>query len=226
MTDINIDDYYSAGYFLIRKNKRRSWLDEPIGLVPDEIISLEAEFSPKFNVSWGWVSGDREGALQFGIDDSKWDQFKAWCQAYREHDIEIWSMFRSTHAARQLIETFIPKTKRDGLMLVGVGLHKSCIEDWQEPYDQEGIEWRILQQQPIESGGQILGFDIASYAHNNFDHTWLSHGHHKGVFNELGIRPGKFGLLQTREEAVLARDYTDAHDGYTYEYWLLVEYPY
>ena len=61
---------------------------------------------------------------------------------------------------------------------------------------------------------------------NNFDHTWFSHGHHVGVFEELGIRPGRFGLLQTREEAILARDYTDAHDGYTYEYWLLVEYPF
>jgi len=40
------------------------------------------------------------------------------------------------------------------------------------------------------------------------------------------ISGGHFSLLQTREEAILARDYTDAHDGYTYEYWLLVEYPF
>ncbi len=77
----------------------------------------------------------------------------------------------------------------------------------------------------MERGGQVLGFDVASYAHYDFDHTWFSHGHHRGVFEDLGIRPGRFGLLQTREEAVLARDYTDAHDGYTYEYWLLIEYP-
>lgn len=78
----------------------------------------------------------------------------------------------------------------------------------------------------MEAGGQILGFEIASYAHHNFDHTWFSHGHHIGIFEELGLRPSRFGLLETREEAIFARDYTDAHDGYTYEYWLLVEYPY
>lgn len=225
MTDINIDDYYSAGYFLIRKNKRRSWLDEPIGLVPDEIISLENEFCLKFQLSWTWEPGDKAEALEFGIDASKWDQFKAWCVAYREHEIEMWSMFRSVHAVRRFIELFISKTKREGLMIVGVGLHKSCI-GWQEPHDQEGVEQRVLQQQPMEPGGQILGFDIAGYEYHDFDHTWFSHGHHRGVFNELGIRPGKFGLLQTREEAVLARDHTNANDGRTYEYWLLMEYPY
>lgn len=226
MSSISLDDYYSAGYFLIRKSKRRSWLDEPIGLVPDEIISLEVEFCPKFYLSWGWGSDDRSEALNFGIDESKWDEFEKWCADHYSYEIEVWSMFRSTNAARRFIETFIPKTKQDELTIIGIGLHKSCMGDWQEPHGSEGVELRILQQLPMESGGQILGFDIASYAHHNFDHTWFSHGHHVGVFEELGIRPGRFGLLQTREEAILARDYTDAHDGYTYEYWLLVEYPF
>lgn len=221
MSNISLDDYYSAGYFLIRKNKRPEWLDEPVGLVPSEIISLEAGFCPKFNVSWEWT----DQTADFGIDDTKWHEFKDWREKQRAHDFEIWSMFRSTNAARHFVEMFIPETKRDGLTIIGAGLHKSCIDDWQEPYGTEGVELRILQQLPMEPGGQILGFEVTSYAHHNFDHTWFSHGHHRGVFKELGIRPGRLGLLQTREEAVLARDYTDAHDGYTYEYWLLVEYP-
>lgn len=226
MTDINTDDYYSAGYFLIRKNKRQSWLDEPTGLIPDEVVRLEAEFCLKFHLSWTWEPGDKTEELEFGIDGSKWEQFKAWCAAYHEHEVEVWGMFRSVYAARRVIALFIPKAKQDGLMIVGVGLHKSRIEDWQEPYDQEGVKGRILQQQPMEHGGQILGFDIAGYDYHDFDHSWLSHGHHRDVFNELGIRPCKFGLLQIREEAVLSRDYTNAHDGRTYEYWLLAEYHY
>jgi hypothetical protein len=79
----------------------------------------------------------------------------------------------------------------------------------------------------MEKGGQALGFDVASYEAHNFDHTWFSHNHHKGVFQELGVRPGAYGLLQTREEAILARDYANAHDRSVsgYEYWLLVVYP-
>lgn len=227
MLKISLDDYYSAGYFLIRKNQRPSWLDEPVGLVPDELISLETEFCPKLSVGWGWVSGSKTQALQFGIDDSQWEEFKTWCGAPDKNEIEIWSMFRSTDAIRRFIDTFIPKTKQDEFTIIGVGLDKSCIDYWQEePHDTEGVETRVLQQLPMELGGQLLGFDISSYAHHDFFHTWFSHGHHRGVFNELGIRPGKFGLLQTREEAILARDYADSHDGFFYEYWLLVEYFY
>lgn len=225
MSDINIDEYYSAGYFLIRKNKRPEWLDEPEGLVPNELISLEAEFCPKFHIIWGWDSDYRTNALEFGIDEAHWDTFASWCKDEHGKAIDVWSMFRSTDAIRRFIEQFIPESKREGLVIVGAGLHQSCEVDWREPDGTEGVEIRILDHLPLEKGGHILGFEIASYAHHNFDHTWFSHGHHRGVFKELGIRPGNFGLLQTREEAVLARDYTDQHDGYIYAYWLLVAYP-
>lgn len=226
MTDIKLDEYYSAGYFLIRKSRRPAWLDQPTGLIADELISLEDQFCPKFNVGWGWGSENREYALQFGIDESKWDDFQAWCANYETNEIEVWCMFRSAYAARRLMKEFIPESKWNELALIGVGLHKSCEPDWSEPpTDTEGVVSQILKKLPMETGGHILGFDVASYAHNNFDHTWFSHIHHRGVAEELNIRPGKFGLLETREEAVLARDYTDAHDGYVYEYWLLVDYP-
>jgi hypothetical protein len=227
LSKISLDSYYSVGYFLIRKNKSPVWHDEPQDLLPDEIISLESEFCPKFHLSWAWGRPKSpEQALDFGIDETKWDELQQWCTDHHGADIEVWSMFRSTNAIRQFIKQFISESKQNGLTIVGVGLHQSCEDDWKEPYyDNEGVEIRIPQNLPMETGGQVLGFDIASYAHGNFDHTWLSHGHYRDLFQEFGIRPGKYGLLQTREEAIQARDYTDAHDGYVYEYWLLVEYP-
>jgi hypothetical protein len=220
-----LDDYYSAGYFLIRKSKSPKWLDEPRGLVPDEIISLEKEFCPKFNVGWAWAVVDKTSALDFGIDEAKWAEYTQWCADHHSNDIEIWSMFRSTDAARRLIDQFIPESKRDGLMIIVAGVHQSSEPDWRDPYGTEGVETRILECLPMEKGGQALGFDVSSYAHHNFNHTWFSHNHHKGVFQELGVRPGASGLLQTREEAIVARDYTDAHDSFVYECWLLVAYP-
>lgn len=225
MSEINLDEYYSAGYFLIRKNKRPPWLDEPVGLVPDQVISLERGLCTKFNLGWGWGSDYHTDAIDFGIDETKWAEFVNWCADHQYKDIEGWSMFYSTDAIRRFIRQFIPESKWDRLVIVGAGLHQSCEADWREPYGRDGVEIRILQHLPMEQGGHILGFEVSSYAHNNFDHTWFSHGHHKGVFEELGIRPGAYGLLQTREEAIRARDYTDEHDCYGYEYWLLVSYP-
>lgn len=225
MSEINLDDYYSAGYFLIRKNRRPWWLNEPEGLVPEELISLETEFCPKVNLGWGGIPGDPDSALAFGIDETKWDEFKQWCAECHGTEIDVWSMFHSTNAIRGFIKQFIPESKREGLVIIGVGLHQSCITDWKEPHGTEGVETRILQKIPMEHGGRVLGFDVASYAHHNFDHTWFSHGYHKGVFEEYGIRPGPYGLLQTREEALQVRTYTDGRDDWLYEYWLLVSYP-
>jgi hypothetical protein len=226
LSDINLDEYYSAGYFLIRKNKRPDWLGEPAGLVPDELISLESEFCPKFHLSWGWGSNDRTEALQFGIDEAKWDEFEKWCTHFNSYEMEVWSMFHSTDAVRRFMKTFIPESKCAGLTIVGVGLHQSCEADWKEPDGTEGVELRILEHLPLEQGGHILGFEVAGYGYHNFDHSWFSHNHHKGVFEELGIRPGNFGLLPNPDEATRVRDYANEHDQYEhYEYWLLAAYP-
>jgi hypothetical protein len=226
MSDINLNDYYSAGYFLIRKNKRPWWLAEPEDLVPDELISLQAQFCTKFHLSWAWKLEDRTPALNFGINELLWDEFEQWCLDHREN-IDVWSMFHSTEAIRRFIKQFIPESKWDGLIIVGVGLHQSCEVNWREPNPEgtEGVEVRISGLFPMEEGGNILGFEIASYVYHNFDHTWFSHLHHRGVFQEHNIRPGAYGLLQTREQAEIACTYTNEHDKYVYDYWLLVSYP-
>lgn len=227
MSDINLDDYYSAGYFLIRKNTAPFWLNNPEHLVPKEIISLESEFCPQFNWTWGSDLDRKDDALSFGINETKWSEFEKWCRDHLNKDMHIWTMFYSLTAARLFTHEFIPKSKWDGLMLIGAGLHSSCIAEWMELPEPptEGVEFRLQQHLAMESGGQFLGFDVASYAHHNFDHTWFSHHHHQGVFKEYGIRPGTLGLLPTPKEAEIACNYTNEHDGYYYDYWLLVSYP-
>ncbi len=226
MSNIKLADYYSAGYFLIRKNQRPFWLIDENNLVSQEMISLETQFCPQFNLYWGWSDNRRDKALAFGIDKTKLDELKEWCLYDRQDRVDVWGMFHSPAIARDFINRFIAKSTYDGLYIIGVGLHHTCLEDWQEPYGDEGVETRILQQLPMETGGDILGFDVAGYAHNAFDHTWFSHMHHMGIFQELGIRASEYGLLQTREEALQVRDYTDIHDkNMGYEYWLLVSYP-
>lgn len=226
MNEVNLNDYYSAGYFLIRKSKRPFWLNEPIGLVSEDIVSLESAFCPKFHLSWGWGSERHDSAIEFGIDASKLGELGRWCSANHYKGIDVWSMFYSTDTVRAFINQFIPESKRNDLVIIGAGLHHSIHDDWlDEDETLEGVEKRILKKLPMELGGQILGFEVASYAHHNFDHTWFSHGHHKGIFEERGIRPEQYGLLQTQMDAIIARDYTNLNDGYAYEYWLLVSYP-
>ncbi len=226
MNHINLDDYYSAGYFLVRKSNRPFWLTEPARLVSEDLISLESEFCPKFHLSWGWDSDRHHLAIEFGIDPTRIGALERWCYTHHRNDIDVWIMFHSTKAVQAFVNQFIPKSERDGLLIIGAGLHQSAHDAWQDDDETiEGVEKRILEKLPIEIGGQILGFEVASYAHNDFDHTWLSHGHHKGIFEEYDIRPNQYGLLHSQQDAIIARDYTNLHDGYIYDYWLLVSYP-
>jgi hypothetical protein len=225
--DINLSDYYSAGYFLTRRAKRPFWLDEPVGLVPVTFISLESSFYPKLNIVWTWNPENRVSAEKFGIKDEQWQEFQEWCKNAHHQEIDASCMFYSTAFVRKFIQQFFSDNYHD-LIILGVGMHHTYWSEWMKVElhpNAEGVETRILQKLSIEEGGTPLGFDISSYAHGDFDHTWFSHGLYVGIYQTLGIRPNQDGLINTRDDALHARNYANQHDKHFYDEWLLISYP-
>jgi hypothetical protein len=228
---INFDNYYSGGYFLLRADKP-GWPQLQTDLLPEKLISLSQHMCPRLSVYWGWNPGNREAALRFGIPEPKLDGFVEWCSAYHA-DLDILSMFYSTEAARRFVKRFELNTQN--LYIIGAGLPKELEEtNWSAESDGrvEGVEKQIEQHIPLEAGGSKLGFDITSYAHNDFDCSWLCNYLHHDVFELYGVRPNQCGLVETYTEAKTV--YKWINDGeinrtraesQLYDFWLLVSYP-
>jgi hypothetical protein len=237
MTMIELNDYYSGGFFLVRRSNKPDW-KAPTGedyllFVPEKVISLSTCFCSRVTASWGWIPGDKEAALEFGISPERLEEFLDWCGKYEE-DLGIWSMFRSLESARRFIQRFLPN--HEDLYLIEAGLPKSIEEiEWrEEPSDKDeykGIEERIEKHLPLVEGGTVLGFDVVSFSYGDLAHSWMC-GHLSRTMNEMfGILPNEYGLIATLDEAMKIYEWIGEGELGTrgepepYDAWLLVSHP-
>ncbi|MBI1257692.1 MAG: hypothetical protein GC204_09500 [Chloroflexi bacterium] len=227
---IDLSDYYSGGYFLIRADKP-TWPQLQTDLLPEKLLSLSGHICPRLKVYWGWTPGDRETALRFGIPEDKWAEFVEWCRTGYLADLDVVSMFYSPEAARRFVERFLPNTAN--LYLIGTGLHKSSEEmNWRNPSEGrvEGIEKQIEQHLPLIKCGTALGFEVVSLSYNDYGCSWYCNHTAEDLGTLFDIRPGQYGLIETREAAQHINDWIAEAPGSRgepepYDYWLLVSYP-
>lgn len=231
---IDLSNYYSGGYFLLRADKP-GWSQLKTDLLPEKLVSMSRCICPRLSVHWGWNPGNREAALKFGIPETKLDEFVEWCNSGYQADLDVMSMFYSTDSARRFIKQFTLNTS--DLWLVGTGLPKKLEEaNWREEIDQnervEGVEKRIERHLPIESHGVILGFEVVSYQYHDLGHSWLCNYLHQDMFDLYGVRPNQYGLIDSHDEANKVYNWIAEDDmkgtraePEPYDFWLLISYP-
>ena len=201
---IDLSQFYSGGYFLIRANDP-DWGDEwRAGLLPQKLISLSNCIGHQFHVNWGWIPGDREAALKFGIPQAKLDECLEWCDNAYETHMDLWSVFYSVEGVRRFIQQFEVPTEE--LHIIGIGLpQQSDIVDYYmascSTTKDYGTEKLIQQKSLLEAGGQLLGFEILSYdGYGSFSHSWLCSGLHSDRLKRRLIRM----VFQVSEKRCLA----------------------
>jgi hypothetical protein len=230
---IDLNDYYSGGYFLLRANKP-DWPALQTDLLAKKLVSMSTCMCPRVSVGWGWTPGNRQAALDFGIPPGRLDDFIDWCGYASKTEIGVWSMFHSIDIARQFIRRFLPDTT--DLNLIGVGLPKDLAEkSWLHAGGQKdsGVEKRIQQELPIEPGGETLGFDVVMYNYNDFGDSWLCSNLQYDMHDLFGIRPNQYGLMDNAEDARKIYDWIAEGEKLgihraepePYYFWLLVSYP-
>lgn len=230
MEPIELSDFYSGGYFLIRAD-RPDW-PPPFGEhLPDKLISLSPCICPnRLSVTWGWIPGDREAALYFGVMETKLDDFISWCQRSYPTQIEYNSVFTSILFARQFVKEFIEDTR--DLYLIGIGLHQERQTIWKREVNrEEGVIKRIKRRLPIEEGGLPIGFEIVSRFHYEFSHSWLCSGLDRDMNELFGLRTNASGLIDTYSDAKMVNDWIDEDDEKgsrgepePYDSWLFISY--
>jgi hypothetical protein len=229
---IDLNDYYSGGYFLLRADKP-DWPQLKTDLLPEKLVSLSTCMCPRVSVGWGWDPGDKQAALDFGVPAERLDEFVAWCGYASETEIGVWSMFYSIDIARQFIRRFAPDTT--DLKLIGVGLPNDLAQNrWPQIIKEgKGVDHQIQQRLPIEAGGEILGFDVVTYSYNDFGDSWLCSDLQQEMYNLFSVIPNQYGLLNSAEDARKIYDWIaegeklgiHGAEPEPYDFWLILSYP-
>jgi hypothetical protein len=229
---INLADYYSGGYFLIRPGRPDWGPNFGLYLPHGDLISLShCICRDRLQLSWGWTPGDHEAAQRFGIRDERWEEFRAWCGDEYKKSLDYNGMFHSVDAARAFVRRF--NLNHRDLVLIGVGLPKALFDLWSdEAPDAAGISKRIQARLAVEVGGEVLGYDVVSFDYGDFGHSWLCSGLDEDMHDLYGIRPNQDGLITTFDDAKkvydwIAEDEGKGHRGEPepYHFWLLMSYP-
>ena len=228
--NINPNDYIAAGYMLVKVVDRKEWQDAD--LVPERIISLSSCIGIQLDVMWAWnLDQYAEQINAFGIPETRFDEFVSWNNKITEQvDPGYPRIFSLIRFLQELVRNFI--TDYSGLHMIGIAVHQERVEaKWPHPHvHDETFNRLIAQGKPLEVGGNPLGFEVVGVDYG-LECSWYCSGLEKDMRELFEIRPGKFGLLQSYEEARQVVDWIEAGDlgtrsePYPYEAWLLVEYP-
>jgi hypothetical protein len=232
---MDLADYYSAGYHLIRTrfSKWPEWEKNP--LLPKKALSLSECISLRFAIYWGWNNRNdyREETLKFGIPETKLNDFYQWAESA---PIDYPGIFRNVATAQDFIKDF--ELAHEDLYLVGLGLHKDIAKNWEaerseylgidgEPH--EGVPKWIFSHRSLEAGGTALGYELVGLFHYAFSHSWLCSGLEVDAHQQLEIVPNQYGLISNYEDAKKIYDLMRAGElkgePEPYDAWLLLSYP-
>ncbi len=117
---INLDDYFSAGYYITKYITRTDW--HSAELLPYRFLSVSdciADIAPV--IYW---ANSQEDFDTFGIEPTP--EMQQWCNERFDKEIGFPDVIYHLETARDFIAKFIPP--KDDLFLLGAGLHKDFIE--------------------------------------------------------------------------------------------------
>lgn len=233
MTNIDRSQFYSGGFFLIRAIETPQGLDDS-DLLPEKIISLSPCFCPKFDIHWNVKIMNSDEIIEFGVSESKWEQFEKWCDNNWFKQIEIGGMFNSIKYAQDFVDEFISDTT--DLYLIEVGLPIYFVNDKLRELTSDNsdvsINKRIVEKTPLLQNGIPLGFEVVGSESYGFSCSWLCNYIHRDMHELYDINPNQYGLLDDYNDAKKVYDWIaeDEMKGtraepIPYDFWLLVSHP-
>lgn len=232
MTGIDLNDYVAGGYFILKDSAKGF---QPSTLLPERVISFSACIGDMVEPYWGWNLKDNQARLDsWGITADLIAPFRAYSTDQHEKDYGFPGVFYSLDAARRFATTFLSKMKNT--FLIGIALPRHLVEPFLttnvQPNDiPYGVNYVLSRNESLPLTGTILGFEIVSY-NNNLSHSWLCSGLEKEMHELFGIKPNRYGLIDTYDEAIQVYNWIteDNMQGTRaepepYYPWLIVHYP-
>ncbi len=207
---LELRQFVCGGYVLTAPVARPAYTSAE--LLPEQLVTSSfciAESVPDiWALRWASVDGEtrRLEAAKCGIASGRLEAVIEHVTAAHQAGEFLWpNLFLSVELARRFWREFL--AHRLGLFIVGIGLHKELAAEFLDaakPGHHEtppGVWACVARGTPIAAGGKPLGWEILGYAGGGDFHSWLCNGLETVALDELGIRPGTNGLIESYADA-------------------------
>ncbi len=229
---IDLRDYVAGGYFILKDSSEGF---QHSTLLPERVISVSGCIGDILEPYWGWNLKENQAHLdRWGISADLIDQFRAYSTDRHEKDYGFPGVFYSLDAARHFAVTFLSPI--ENALLIGIALPRNLVDTFLATNTQPneipyGVNHMLSRNESLALTGTTLGFEIVSY-NINPGHSWLCSGLEKEMHELFGIKPNRYGLIDTYAEARQVYDWIaeDKQQGKRaepepYYPWLIVHYP-
>ena len=203
---INLSDFYSAGYQLIKPIPR----DRSHDVLPPFILSGSEDICDKFPNFWCWEDGSAtvndtvEKARILGVKENEIQNIYLWVNAlYDERRIEWPGLFMSLETAIATRMQFFEKD--NDICAIGFGLNRELLDTFLSENISESSVHRaaIERKEYLSNKGKILGFELLGLEGSySFSHSWLCHGIEKELFKLCGKYPNEHGMVSEYKVAL------------------------
>ncbi len=233
-------DFISAGYLVTREVDRPAYFSAD--LLPARIISASsciASFVPDtWCIEWTQDAQDKriKGAAAFGLPIQALEKVTAWATPRFGKSIRWPNVMVDLETAMDLVRCFL--TTVPGVKVIELALHRSMTDGFCHkaeppaqipgfaPVGRKGIHEVILEGKSLSQAGVVLGFEPLVFDHG-LSHSWLCNNLDAVLAQALGIKPNRYGLLESIDEArrgveYIARDDVGAEPGLWLP-WLIID---
>jgi hypothetical protein len=241
-----LEEYVCGGYFIVRTANSAGPVEFceicKAKLPPGEILTMSTCLTVTLPHNWSyqWVNvtdEERRRRAQFwGLAESDLNDFIKWTtERQRAGEIGYPNVLRTLDTARDLLRRF--PISRNGWNLLGLGLWRdnaaSFVAEYAPIRENEllpDIAEAVSRELALDPSGQVIGYEVLAWEVNGF-HSWFCSLSNQDVSQELGIRPGPNGLLESYDDAVkIASAAVRPHDAAPFGSvawypWAVISYP-
>jgi hypothetical protein len=230
------NEFISGGYFLTK------YIDRPesmsADLLPSQIVSASScivDIPDAWAVEWAnyQESERQEEAAKFGIKPEILPHLMRWVTSRLDSQEIGWPVvFYSLKTARRFAQEFLPDN--DEVVVLGIGLTRefaNVLLQEEKPPDNHGIPGvyeALGKGLGLESGGEILGFEVLGYEWGGF-HSWLCNGLEVDSYREFNIRPNGNGFISNLDDGAKTAEYASREgvgaEPALWQPWIVVKYP-
>lgn len=200
-SDITMQDYLAAGYFLTKPILRRD--EHNPALLPEIMVSISGCLTGFIPTAY-WNDYLNPEELALGLKQDHLPAIKQWTEAAFGSLVGFPDVFFTVEAARIFARHFLAHEPQ--MLLLGVGLHVSHArgllhdEKMANHIGENGLYELLKRNQPLADGGIGLGYEPVAYEHGLMD-SWLCSFLETEAHARFNSKPNNVGLFSTLAEA-------------------------